>query len=102
MILIATIAEYVWQVSVRNKDLGARKNIVGPHRLCLTTRVLTLVRMPLAVEPPHEMWEFPLMNIRRCGYSSCLFFMELGRGSVTGAGELWMESEEASIAQVKA
>lgn len=84
-------------MTVRNKELGSRKNIVGPHRLCLTSRVLTLVRMPLT--NPHQLWEFPLMNIRRCGYSSCLFFMELGRGSVTGAGELWMESEEASVAE---
>ena len=82
-------------MTVRNKELGSRKNIVGPHRLCLTSRVLTLMRMPLT--DPCQLWEFPLTNIRRCGYSSCLFFMELGRGSVTGAGELWMESEEASV-----
>ena len=71
--------------------------MVGPHRLCLTSRVLTLFLMPLT-NPP-EKWELPVMTIRRCGHSSCNFFMEMGRATVTGAGELWMELEEASIAE---
>lgn len=71
--------------------------MVGPHRLCLTSRVLTLFRMPLT-NPP-EKWELPVMTIRRCGHSQCQFFMEMGRATVTGAGELWMELEEASIAE---
>ena len=71
--------------------------MVGPHRLCLTSRVLTLFRMPLT-NPP-EKWELPVMTIRRCGHSQCNFFMEMGRATVTGAGELWMELEEASIAE---
>ena len=92
---------------MRNKELASRKNIVGPHRLCLTSRVLKLVKMPMSctsggtnpvdLNSP-DIWEFPLMNIRRCGYKNCHFFMELGRGSVTGAGELWMEAEEAATA----
>ena len=96
----------MWQVTVRNKDLGQKKNITGDYRLCLTCRQLLLVKMPIASLPVNSAgtgadgnWEFPLMNIRRCGHSNCVFFMELGRGSVTGAGELFMESDEASVAQ---
>ena len=84
-------------MNVRNKELGNKKNITGTHRLCLTSRLLRLVKMPMA--DVGEGLEFPLMNIRRCGHSNCLFFMELGRGSVTGAGELWMESEDTAVAQ---
>lgn len=84
---------------VQRKELGSKKNIVGPYRLCLntTSRVLTLFKMPLS--QPQELWEFPVMMIRRCGHTNCQFFMEMGRGTTTGAGELWMELEEASIAQ---
>ena len=38
-------------------------------------------------------------SIRRCGHSDCFFLMELGRSSVTGAGELWMQVEDTVIAQ---
>lgn len=93
------IYEHVWQVTVQRKELGSRKNIVGPYRLCLntTSRILTLFKMPLSL--PLELWEFPVMTIRRCGHINCQFFMEMGRGTMTGAGELWMELEEAAVAQ---
>jgi len=87
----------LWQVTVTSKELGGKKKMVGPHRLCLTARILTLFRMPLT-NPP-EMWEFPVMTIRRCGHINNTFFMEMGRGTVTGAGELWMELEDSTIAQ---
>ncbi|XP_057369287.1 mucin-17-like [Daphnia carinata] len=93
------IYEHVWQVTVQRKELGSRKNIVGPYRLCLntTSRILTLFKMPLSL--PLELWEFPVMTIRRCGHINCQFFMEMGRGTMTGAGELWMDLEEAAVAQ---
>lgn len=91
--------EHVWQVTVTKKGLGSEKNLVGQHRLCLSTaeRLLTLIRMPMS-EPP-ETLEFPVMTIRRCGQINSQFFMEMGRGTVTGAGGLWMETEETSTAQ---
>ncbi|KAI9558787.1 putative insulin receptor substrate [Daphnia sinensis] len=93
------IYEHVWQVTVQRKELGSRKNIVGPYRLCLntTSRILTLFKMPISL--PLELWEFPVMTIRRCGHINCQFFMEMGRGTVTGAGELWMDLEDAAVAQ---
>ena len=89
--------EHVWQVTVRSKELGSRKNMVGPHRLCLTSRIISLVRIPLT--DPVEMWEFPITTIRRCGHSNSHFFMDMGREAMTGAGELWMEVEEPAMAQ---
>ncbi|KAI8439749.1 hypothetical protein MSG28_013442 [Choristoneura fumiferana] len=35
----------------------------------------------------------------RCGDSECFFYMEVGRQTATGAGELWMHSDDANIAQ---
>lgn len=92
------IFEHVWQVNVKTKGLGSSRNITGPHRLCLTASALTLVKMHTDQENP-EALEFPLMSIRRCGHSDCFFFMELGRSSVTGSGELWMQTEDTVIAQ---
>ncbi|KAG0420293.1 hypothetical protein HPB47_003559, partial [Ixodes persulcatus] len=73
--------EHVWQVNVKPKGLGSSRNITGPHRLCLTAKALTLVKMHTDDEDP-ETLEFPL-----------------GRSSVTGSGELWMHSEDTVIAQ---
>lgn len=35
----------------------------------------------------------------RCGDSQCYFYMEFGRHSAIGAGELWMGTEDPLIAQ---
>lgn len=35
----------------------------------------------------------------RSGASQCFFYMEVGRHSAIGAGELWMETEDQLIAQ---
>ncbi|GBP27673.1 Insulin receptor substrate 1 [Eumeta japonica] len=35
----------------------------------------------------------------RCGDSECFFYMEVGRLTSTGAGELWMHTDDANIAQ---
>ncbi|KAH8022240.1 hypothetical protein HPB51_023118 [Rhipicephalus microplus] len=95
---VLVVEEHVWQVNVKTKGLGSSRNITGPHRLCLTASALTLVKMHTDQENP-EALEFPLMSIRRCGHSDCFFFMELGRSSVTGSGELWMQTEDTVIAQ---
>lgn len=42
---------------------------------------------------------FQLMSIRRCGHTNNYFVIELGRSSITGAGELWLETEDVVIAQ---
>lgn len=34
----------------------------------------------------------------RCGASQRYFYLEVGRGSITGEGEIWMEAPDAFIA----
>ncbi|XP_046397313.1 treacle protein isoform X2 [Ischnura elegans] len=101
--------EHVWQVQVQKKGLGSSRNILGAYMLCLTSHSLTLVRngsstqqaTPAggAAEMLSDSVEFLLNTIRRCGHSDCFFYMEVGRSSVTGAGELWMQTEDPNIAQ---
>ncbi|XP_042301907.1 insulin receptor substrate 2 isoform X2 [Sceloporus undulatus] len=85
----------VWQVSVRAKGLGQSRQLSGLHRLCLATQTVALVR-PNCRRPSASL---QLMNIRRCGHSDSFFFMELGRSAFTGPGELWMQADDAVVAQ---
>ncbi|XP_038052032.1 insulin receptor substrate 1-B-like isoform X2 [Patiria miniata] len=87
--------EHVWQVTVKPKGLGSSKGLSGNYRLCLTTTTVNLVKMNCE----NEDLEFSLSAIRRCGHSDCFFFMEVGRQSVTGTGEIWMQVEDTVIAQ---
>ncbi|XP_063244069.1 uncharacterized protein LOC134543147 isoform X2 [Bacillus rossius redtenbacheri] len=91
------VFEHVWQVVVQKRGLGNTRNILGPHHLCLTEKTLTLVKMTQDEKP--ETYEFSLMSIRRCGHSECFFYMEVGRSSCTGAGDLWMQTEDPIIAE---
>ncbi|XP_071037518.1 insulin receptor substrate 1 isoform X1 [Parasteatoda tepidariorum] len=89
--------EHVWQVTVGDKSLASSRNMKGLYRLCLTPSALALVKVDQSDNP--ETLEFPLMSIRRCGHTNNYFVIELGRSSVTGAGELWLETEDVVIAQ---
>ncbi|XP_069700000.1 insulin receptor substrate 1 isoform X10 [Periplaneta americana] len=88
--------EHVWQVTVLKKGLGNSRNILGRYMLCLTDKSLSLVKM--SQEEKAETYEFSLVSIRRCGHSDCFFYMEVGRSSCTGEGELWMQTEDTNIA----
>ncbi|KAG8197682.1 hypothetical protein JTE90_001606 [Oedothorax gibbosus] len=89
--------EHVWQVTVGDKSLASSRNMKGLYRLCLTPSALALIKVDQTDKP--ETLEFPLMGIRRCGHTNNYFVIELGRSSVTGAGELWLETEDVVIAQ---
>ncbi|XP_037292974.1 insulin receptor substrate 1 [Manduca sexta] len=96
--------QHVWQVHVQKKGLGASKNIQGLYNLCLTDKTLTLVKIKshnnvISDLGIPERVEYSLKNIRRCGDSECFFYMEVGRQTSTGAGELWMLSDDSNIAQ---
>ncbi|XP_038222687.1 insulin receptor substrate 1 isoform X1 [Zerene cesonia] len=96
--------QHVWQVNVQKKGLGASKNIQGLYNLCLTDKTLTLVKIKsqnniISDLGIPERVEYSLKNIRRCGDSECFFYMEVGRQTATGAGELWMHSDDSNIAQ---
>ncbi|KAJ8348478.1 hypothetical protein SKAU_G00270670 [Synaphobranchus kaupii] len=85
----------VWQVNVKPKGLGQTKNLTGVYRLCLSTKSMHLVK--LNSEMPCV--NLQLMNIRRCGHSESFFFIEVGRSSSTGPGEIWMQVEDSVVAQ---
>lgn len=98
--------DHIWEVAIKSRSLALQKNLQGDHRLCLTARTLSLVRMEggrnaenYHSPPPPSSMDFPLNSIRRCGHTDCFFFMEMGRSSVTGAGELWMQTDDTVIAQ---
>ncbi|XP_058807269.1 insulin receptor substrate 1-like isoform X2 [Phymastichus coffea] len=110
--------EHVWQVQMQKKGLGERKNITGPYRLCLTDRVLSLVRLgsddksdsieftvSIALSKAFirlsnsAFIRFQLSCIRRSGAMDRIFYMEVGRSAIAGGGELWMEVEDNNIAQ---
>lgn len=95
--------EHVWQVQMQRKGIAEEKGLVGKYYVCLTTKSVTLVRIgaqttTLGENRPASV-EFYLTTIRRCGDSQCFFFMEVGRHSALGAGELWMQTEDSLIAQ---
>lgn len=90
--------EHVWKVSLQEKGLGDSKNLVGPYHVCLTDQTLSLVKITNDDAKP-ETLEFPLIYIRSCGVTGSFFYIEVGRQTVTGAGELWMLTEDANIAK---
>ncbi|XP_062867477.1 insulin receptor substrate 2-B [Trichomycterus rosablanca] len=90
-----TIFKEVWQVNVKPKGLGQTKNLMGVYRLCLSAKTIHLVK--LNSETPAV--NLPLMNIRRCGHSESFFFIEVGRSSIIGPGEIWVQVEDSVVAQ---
>ncbi|KAM3823433.1 LOW QUALITY PROTEIN: insulin receptor substrate 1-like [Vipera latastei] len=85
----------VWQVSLRPRGLGHSRNLAGLHLLCLAEKTVSLVRL----NSDEAALVLQLLNIRRCGHSENYFFMEVGRSSATGPGELWMQVEDLVVAQ---
>ncbi|XP_049278626.1 pneumococcal serine-rich repeat protein isoform X3 [Anopheles funestus] len=95
--------EHVWDVYVQRKGLGDSYGILGNYRLCITDKILSLNRIGSELTPHQEkraeVVEFSLASIRRCGHSQRYFYLEVGRSSKTGAGEIWMEVQDSIIAQ---
>ncbi|KAJ8007885.1 hypothetical protein DPEC_G00098820 [Dallia pectoralis] len=90
-----TVFKEVWQVNVKPKGLGQTKNLTGVYRLCLSTKTIHLLK--LNSETPCV--NLQLMNIRRCGHSESFFFIEVGRSSSIGPGEIWMQVDDSVVAQ---
>ncbi|XP_034342003.1 insulin receptor substrate 4 [Arvicanthis niloticus] len=85
----------VWQVVVKPRGLGHRKELSGVFRLCLTDEEVVFVRLNTEVATV----VVQLLSIRRCGHSEHFFFLEVGRSTVIGPGELWMEVDDSVVAQ---
>uniref|UniRef100_G3TJ65 Insulin receptor substrate 4 n=1 Tax=Loxodonta africana TaxID=9785 RepID=G3TJ65_LOXAF len=85
----------VWQVVIKPKGLGHRKELSGVFRLCLTDEEVLFVRLNTEVASV----VVQLLSIRRCGHSEQYFFLEVGRSTVIGPGELWMQVDDCVVAQ---
>jgi insulin receptor substrate 2 len=72
--------------------------MTGTHRLCLTANTLFIVKFDPQTDSQNG-YEFPLISIRRCGHTSNTFFIELGRSSSIGPGELWIQADDSVMAQ---
>ncbi|XP_037712049.1 insulin receptor substrate 1 [Drosophila subpulchrella] len=96
--------DQVWQVVIQKKGISEKVGITGPYHCCLTSKSLTFVCIGPEKTPNGDdrvaSIEILLTTIRRCGHASpqCIFYMELGRQSVLGSGELWMETDNAAVA----
>lgn len=89
--------EHIWQVNITRSGLGLSRNITGLHRVCLAHHTLYVFRVDPSVDNP-DIYEFPLNSIRKCGHNSANFLLELGRSSIIGPGELWMQTEDQALA----
>jgi len=94
--LRAPLFEHIWSVSVKAKELGSDKKLIipGQYRLCLTNNNLSLIRINEDLGTI-----VPIDYIKRVGHSQHFVFLELGRSAVTGPGNLWLQVEDAVIAQ---
>ncbi|XP_016982476.2 insulin receptor substrate 1 isoform X1 [Drosophila rhopaloa] len=96
--------DQVWQVVIQKKGMSEKVGITGTYHCCLTSKSLTFVCIGPEKTPNGDdrvaNIEILLTTIRRCGHASpqCIFYMELGRQSVLGSGELWMETDNPAIA----
>ncbi|GIX77862.1 insulin receptor substrate 1 [Caerostris extrusa] len=91
------IYEHLWQVVIDRHDLEYDRLLIGSYRVALSSKSLFLINMNPIND--NDYFEFPLMSIRRCGHSKDHFFIELGRSSVIGAGEIYMATEDNIIAK---
>ncbi|XP_077400956.1 insulin receptor substrate 2-B [Vanacampus margaritifer] len=90
-----TVFKEVWHVNVKPKGLGQTKNLTGLYRLCLSSKTLHLIKLNSETPCVNQ----HLMNIRRCGNSDSFFFIEVGRFSSIGPGEIWMQVDDSVVAQ---
>lgn len=94
--------EHTWQVQLLNRGISTMvpgykttSELMLTHRLCLTDKTLSLIKQE---ENNVIQTDFPLSLIRSCGCLKNYFYLEAGRSSVIGAGEIWMEAEDSHIA----
>uniref|UniRef100_A0A3B5MP90 Insulin receptor substrate 2 n=1 Tax=Xiphophorus couchianus TaxID=32473 RepID=A0A3B5MP90_9TELE len=92
---VAAAYKEVWQVNLKSRGLGQSRNLTGVYRLCLSSRMISFVKLNSEVASV----VLQLMNIRRCGHSDSFFFIEVGRSAAIGPGELWMQADDSVVAQ---
>lgn len=88
---------------MQRRGLAQDKGLIGKYHLCLTDKSITMNRFGPVTSSSGESRvasvEFPMSTVRKGGHLNCVFYMELGRQNVLGAGELWVEAADANTAQ---
>ncbi|KAG1680529.1 Insulin receptor substrate 1 [Nymphon striatum] len=92
------IEEDIWQVVIKNKGLGSKNSLTGTHRLCLKAKKVTLIKIGNNQQSSDNL-EIHTPTISRYGHHGSVFFLMLGRSAVTGAGELWMQTDDTAMAE---
>ncbi|XP_028405981.1 insulin receptor substrate 1-like isoform X2 [Dendronephthya gigantea] len=87
--------DIVWNVKVVSRGLGGLRNVTGSYKLCLKDNTLYFIN-PVSQE---IVIEEKLYHVRKFGYSDNCVFMEFGRSTALGPGEIWMEVDDPLIAQ---
>lgn len=92
--------EAIFEANLLDKGLAKTMNIQGQYRLALCKESLDLI--PLLSTPnqiSEQYIELVLRSIRRCGHTDNNFYIESGRHSQIGEGDLWMALSKKSVAR---
>ena len=89
----------MWHVTVENKELVGGKNssmtsLQGAHRVCLTHDQMVFVPATNTGGTDYTRGgpiEIPITKIRVCGHKEGMFFIQPGRSSGIGHGNLWLD-----------
>ena len=89
----------MWHVTVENKDMVGGKtspvtSLHGAHRVCLTHDQMVFVPATNTGSRDYsrgETIEIPITKIRVCGHKEGMFFIQPGRSSGIGHGNLWLD-----------
>ncbi|XP_037079203.1 insulin receptor substrate 1-B-like [Pollicipes pollicipes] len=87
--------ERMWDVTITDRGLGSTKKINGQYCVGLTADGIQLINK----DNPKQTYDLPFTTIRGCRHVDCFFWMEVGRTSCFGAGEINMQLEERIYAQ---
>lgn len=88
-----SIVQHMWNVKAHTRNMKCPFD--GEFKLCLNEHQATLV----SKKSPDQVLELPLMVITNCVHKDKYCGLDLSSVADTGAGELWVELEDALIAQ---
>ncbi|XP_063699630.1 insulin receptor substrate 1 [Culicoides brevitarsis] len=95
--------DHIWEVNIEKKGLGESKGLHGPYRLCICEKNLSFVKAGIHLTPNRDtnldIIDISLGSIRRYGAQQCYFYLEIGRVSKTGPGELYLATADPLTAQ---
>ncbi|KAF0290442.1 Insulin receptor substrate 1 [Amphibalanus amphitrite] len=85
----------MWEVTITDRGLGSTKKLNGQYCVGLTCDGIQLINK----RNNNETYDLPFSVIRGCRHMECFFWLEVGRTSCFGAGEIYMQLAERIYAQ---